>query len=132
MNRIPRQPDVWDVNALHRSPEFVPLNVDTLPRYTQTATIHATAADLLAHALMEEVDARLESAGYDLDSPVLDAPDLRDVANEATSAATMLGLLALDPEVPAGIRPTMAVAAHRVEWLSLQLAHVTAALNVAL
>ena len=132
MSSIPRQRDVWDVNALHRTTEFVPLDVDSLPRYTQAATVHAGAADLLAHALMEEVDARLAMAGYDLDSPILDAPDLRDVSNEAISAAEMLGLMALDPEVPAGMRPTMAIAAHRVEWLSLQLAHATAALDVSL
>ena len=100
MSSIPRQRDVWDVNALHRTTEFVPLDVDSLPRYTQAATVHAGAADLLAHALMEEVDARLAMAGYDLDSPILDAPDLRDVSNEAISAAEMLGLMALDPEVP--------------------------------
>ena len=115
-----------------RSTGFTALNVDTLPRYTKAETVHATAADFLAHALMDEVDARLEAAGYDLDSPILDAPDLRDVANEATNAATMLGLMAIDPDVPVAMRPAMAVAAHRVEWLSLQLAHSTAALDVSL
>ena len=54
MNSIPRQRDVYDVDALRRTTYFVPLDVETLPRYT-------AAADLYARFAAEQVaDTRTE------------------------------------------------------------------------